>query len=95
MKPKISKNLMFLTTKKEIWENSQQTYSRKRDSTLIYELKNQVSSTKQGVMSITEYNNWMTRLWLEIDHNLDLKLECSCDIQAVQELLENDRVSSN
>jgi len=59
---------------------------------LIYELKKQVSSTQQGGMSVTEYYNQMNGFWLEIDHNRDLKLECSHDIQVVQGLLENDRV---
>jgi len=92
IKLEISKNLMFLTTAKAIWENLQQTYSKKKDAELIYELKNQVSSTKQGGMFVTEYYNWMIGLWLQIDHNCDLQLECSHDIQVVQELIENDPV---
>ena len=92
MKPEISKNLIFFTTAKEIWENLQQTYSKKKDAALIYELKKLISSTQQGGMSVTEYYNQMNGFWLEIDHNWDMKLECNHDIQVVQELLENDRV---
>lgn len=45
---------MFLSTAKKIWEAIQQTYSKVRDATQIYELKTKVHNTKQGTLSITE-----------------------------------------
>ena len=46
MKLEISKNLMSFATARAIWENLQQTYSKKKDTTLTYKLKIQVGSTK-------------------------------------------------
>ena len=67
---KIEKNIfsISLSFQKAIWETLQQTYSNKKDNMLVYELKVQVATTKQGNMSVIDYYNRMTGLRLEIYH---------------------------
>lgn len=67
MQPDISRNYMFLSTAREIWEVAKQTYSKVQDASVIYEVKTKISSTKQGRMTVTENYNSMNGLWLEYD----------------------------
>lgn len=62
------KNYMFLPTAKGIWETVCQTYSKVQDAGLIYEIKARISTTKQGILSVTKHYNMMTGFLLEMDH---------------------------
>ena len=68
MLPEISGTCMFLTTAKEIWETIRQTYSKVRDAAQIYEIKQKISTTKQGTRSVIEYYNLLKSLWQEMDY---------------------------
>jgi len=59
MMPEVSGPYMFRTTAKDIWEVVRQTYSKVKDVALIYEIKTKLSVTKQGTMSVIEYDNIM------------------------------------
>lgn len=62
MQPDISRNYMFLNTAKEVWETVQQTFSKVRDASVIFEVKTKINSTKQGPLTVTEYYNQMRGL---------------------------------
>lgn len=63
-------------------------YSNRQDIAVIYELKTKASSMKQGTMSVTDYYNVMTGLWLEIYHYQYLKMKCSDDVKTLQEFVK-------
>ena len=71
MQPEVSKNYMFLSTAKDIWETVKRTYSNVPDASIVYEIKTKISSTKQGSLSMTDYYNKMNGFWLELDHYQD------------------------
>ena len=47
MTPEISDTCMFLATAKNIWDAIQQTYSKARDATQVYEVKEKMIAAKQ------------------------------------------------
>ena len=68
MLPEVSKNCMFLTTTREIWETVCQTYSKMHDASFIYNVKTRIKTIKQGTLLIIEYYNIMKGLCLELDY---------------------------
>ena len=92
MQPELSKNYMFLSTAKDIWEMVKRTYSKVQDASVVYEIKTKIRSTRQGAMSVTEYYNKMNGFWLELDHYQDIKLMCSEDTIIITSILERDRI---
>lgn len=63
----ISDTHMFLAFAKEIWDAIWQTYIKVHDVTQIYEVKEQISGTKQGNQSIMKYLSLLQGLWQEND----------------------------
>jgi len=68
MIPENSDTCMFLNSSKEIWKIEEQTYSKAKDATQMYEVKVKTVGTKQGNKSVTEYANQLKSLWMELDH---------------------------
>lgn len=64
----VSKNFMFLSLAKEIWDTVSQTYSKVQDALVIFEIKTKISGIRQGPVTVIEYHNRMKGLWLELDH---------------------------
>jgi len=79
MTQEISRNCMFFSTTKEIWENLSQTYSMKKDTTACYGIENKVLYTKQGSLSVTDYYGTLNGLWIELDQYQDLKMTFTAD----------------
>ena len=92
MQPEVSKNYMFLSSAKDIWEMVRCTYSMIQDASVIYEIKMKLHSTKQGASSITKYYNKMNGFWLELNHYLNIKMECGKDATTLHLIFERDRV---
>jgi len=92
MQPDVSRNYMFLSTAREIWEVAKQTYSKVQDVSVIYEVKTKISSTKQGGMTVTEYYNSMNGLWLELDQYQKIKMVCSADAATLNKIMERNRI---
>ena len=46
MLPEVSDTFMFLPTSKEIWDATEQTYSKVKDAARIFEIKTKISATK-------------------------------------------------
>jgi len=90
MQPKVSKNFMFLSLAKEIWEIVRQTYSKVEDASMIFEIKSKIGGTKQGQLTVTEYYNRVRGLWLELDHYQDIKMVCSEDATTLNRIFERD-----
>ena len=79
MQPEVSRNYIFLSNAKDVWETVRHIYSKVQDATIIFEIKMKLSSTKQGSLTIIEYYNKMNGLWLELDHYQDIKMVCGKD----------------
>ena len=92
MQPEISRTCMFLSRAKEIWESVYHTYSKVRDATQMFELKTRIHSTKQSILSITEYCNVIKSLWLGLDQYQNLRMQCSIAATIHQEFIERERV---
>lgn len=63
MTPMIIDTCMFLAIVKDVWDTVQQTYSKARDTTQVYEVK--------VMSSVTEYIKVFITLMLEIDNMSD------------------------
>ena len=92
MQPEVSRNYMFLSSTKDIWEMVRRTYSKIQDASVIYEIKMKLHNTNQGVSTITEYYNKMNGFWLELDHYQNIKMECRKDATILYSIFERDRV---
>ncbi|KAK3417008.1 hypothetical protein EUGRSUZ_H02766 [Eucalyptus grandis] len=92
MQPEISKNYIFLSTAKDIWEAVCQSHSKVQDVGVIYELKMKASTTKQDNHSVMEYYDLMRGIWLEIDHNLNIQMRCPEDTNTLRNHMERDRI---
>ena len=88
MTPEISRNCMFFSTAKEIWENLCQTYSMKKDTAAWYEIENKIFHTSQGSLSVTNYYGMLNGLWIELDQYQNLKMKCTYDSIALTQFLE-------
>ncbi|KAL5787124.1 hypothetical protein ACOSP7_004073 [Xanthoceras sorbifolium] len=51
MTPEISETCMFLSSAKDIWEATRQTYSKVKDAAQVYKIKTKTSSIRQGSKS--------------------------------------------
>ena len=92
MTPKISDTCMFLATAKDIWDAIQQTYSKARDATQVYEVKVKTIVAKQGSKTVTEYANQLKTLWQELGHYRMIKTICPEDAVVLKDFVEQDRV---
>nr|KYP41478.1 hypothetical protein KK1_037163 [Cajanus cajan] len=92
MTPEISRNCMFFSNAKEIWENHRKTYSMKKDTAACYEIESKIFNTKQGSLSVTDYYGTLNGLWIELDQYQNLKMKCTVDSDALTEFLERVRV---
>ncbi|KAJ1396248.1 hypothetical protein SESBI_32748 [Sesbania bispinosa] len=92
MTPEISRNCMFFANAREIWDNLSQTYSMKKDIVACYELENKIFSTKQGVLSVTDYYSVLNGLWIELDQYQNLKMKCTADSATLTEFIDRARI---
>ncbi|XP_047179225.1 uncharacterized protein LOC124846055 [Vigna umbellata] len=92
MVQEISDTCMFLTSTKAIWNATEQTYSKAKDTAQIYEVKVKTMATKQGTKTITEYANQLKSLWMELDNYRVIKAKCYEDSTILREYIEQDRV---
>ena len=54
--------------------------------------KTRIHSTKQSILSITEYCNVIRSLWLGLDQYQNLRMQCSIAATIHQEFIERERV---
>ncbi|KAJ1417838.1 hypothetical protein SESBI_16299 [Sesbania bispinosa] len=92
MTPEISRNCMFFASAREILDNLSQTYSMKKDIVACYELENKIFSTKQGVLSVTDYYSVLNGLWIELDQYQNLKMKCTTDFATLTEFIDRARI---
>ncbi|XP_050878255.1 uncharacterized protein LOC127082074 [Lathyrus oleraceus] len=65
--PEISRNCMYLSSAKAVWEYLRHSYSMKQNMSACYDLKRKIFNTKQGNLSITEYFGVLNGFWIELD----------------------------
>ena len=70
----------------------QQTYSKARDATQVFEVKVKTIAAKQGSKTITKYANPLKTLWQELDHYRVIKTKCLEDASILKDFIEQDRV---
>ncbi|KAJ1386917.1 Retrotransposon gag domain [Sesbania bispinosa] len=92
MTPEISRNCMFFASGREIWDNLSQTYSMKKDIVACYDLENKIFSTKQGVLSVTDYYSVLNGLWIELDQYQNLKMKCTANSATHTEFIDRARI---
>ena len=88
MTPKICDTCMFLATTKDIWDPIQQTYSKARDVTQVYEVKVKTIAAKQESKTVTEYANQLKALWQELDHYRVIKTKCLEDVVVLKDFIK-------
>ena len=67
MIPEVSRNCMFLSFSREIWDVLHQTFYTKQVIATCYELKTKIFSTKHGTIPVIDYYATLTGLWIELD----------------------------
>jgi len=92
MTEEISDNCMFLGTTKNIWKSLEESYSKAKDATQIYDVKVKTMGAKQGNKTITQYANHLKTLWMELDQYRVIKAKCSEDTTTLMEYIEQDKV---
>src|SRR6266487_2360674 len=90
--PEISRNCMFLSTARAIWDYLSCSYSMKQDMSACYDLKRKIFNSKQGNLPVTEYFGALNALWIELDQYQNLKMECSNDAAILNAVVERDRI---
>ncbi|XP_052206803.1 LOW QUALITY PROTEIN: 1-phosphatidylinositol-3-phosphate 5-kinase FAB1B-like [Diospyros lotus] len=90
MQPEISRNFMFLSTAKAVWEIAQQTYSKLQDASVIFEVKIKITATKQSQLTVMDYYNLMRGLWLELDQYQPIKMVCREDAATLNRIIKRD-----
>ena len=67
MEPKMGRTYLFYETTKEIWDLVQEMFSDLKNSSQCFELRLAIRTTKQGMISVTEYFNILVELWHEMN----------------------------
>ena len=88
----ISHTCMLQVTTNDIWDAIQQTYSKVRYATQVYEVKVKTIVAKQGSKTIIEYVNQLKALQQELDHYRVIKTKCLEDAVVLKDFIEQDRV---
>lgn len=70
MKSEFSRQHLFLKTSKQVWDFVSQTYSKVRNTTQVYELKQVISWLKKGDLPSIEHYSTVKQMWEEMDHYL-------------------------
>ncbi|KOM37598.1 hypothetical protein LR48_Vigan03g098000 [Vigna angularis] len=91
MVPDISRNYMFHSSAKEIWDDLQNTFSLKKDFAACYDIESRIFNTKQGSLSVSEYHGILNGLWIELDQYQTIKI-CKTDAAAHAEVVERGRI---
>ncbi|XP_020240380.1 uncharacterized protein LOC109819166 [Cajanus cajan] len=91
MIPEISRNYMFHSSAKEIWDDLQSTFSLKKDFAACYDIESRIFNTKQGSLSVSEYHGILNGLWIELDQYQTIKM-CKTDAAAHGEAMERGRI---
>ncbi|KOM56062.1 hypothetical protein LR48_Vigan10g195400 [Vigna angularis] len=91
MVPEISRNYMFHSSAKEIWDDLQNTFSLKKDFAACYDIESRIFNTKQGSHSVSEYHGILNGLWIELDQYQTIKM-CKTDAAAHAEVVERGRI---
>ena len=68
------------------------TFFYDSDTSQVYDLKRQVTRTRQNGGSIESYYNTLQRLWREIDFRRLNPMKCVEDIQIYNSNIQEDRV---
>ena len=92
MVSKTSNTCVFFTLIKEIWDAVNETYSKLRDMTQIFEIKTRVSATRQDNHSVTKYANILKSQWQELDHYQCLKMMRSEDAALLKRFVEKEKI---
>jgi len=92
MTPEISRNCMFCSITKDIWENLCQTYSMKKDTAACYEIEHKIIHTSQRSLLVTNYYGMLNGLWIELDQCQNLRMKCTNDSIALVKFLERVRI---
>lgn len=66
----------------------------KNDIIVCYEIQSKIFMTKQGSLSVTEYYETLSGLWMEFDQYQNLKMTCKCnaDSVALAQFIEQERI---
>ena len=65
-----------------------------RDAAHIYEIKAKIGATKQGIFSVTKYNNIMKSLWSKLDYYQNIKIKCNKDVAMMFKVLGKEDLPS-
>ena len=65
---------------------------RGEGSNFVYEIETKISATKQGTLSIIEYDKYEKKLRLELDYYQDIKIKCSEDAIMLQKFVKMERI---
>ena len=94
MEPKIAEIFTFTDNAKELWESVRDMYSQQNNVSRIYQLKKNISETKQGDKPFVEYMGILKTMWDELSHyqpsTTDLKtLQLQAEEDKILQLLAN------
>ena len=67
MDDSIGDSFLFYSTAKEIWDAVTLAYSDLENSSQLFELHNKARNLKQGELEVTQYFNFLKKLWQELD----------------------------
>ncbi|RDY11919.1 Copia protein, partial [Mucuna pruriens] len=91
MTSEISRNYMFYSSIRVIWENLIETYSTKMDFAAYYDIESKIFNSKQGTLSVIKYYGTLNELWIELYQYQELKM-CKADSIAYTGLVERGRI---
>ena len=72
-------NFMYYKSAKEIWDAAKETYSNKDNTSEVFEIEGTLHDLRQGELSVTEYFNFLNKLWQQLDICEELEWKCPED----------------
>ena len=69
-------NFMYYKSAKEICDAAKETYSNKDNTSKVLEIEGTLHDLRQGEFSVTEYFNFLNKLWQQLDICEELEWKC-------------------
>lgn len=88
----IGDNFMLYETAREIWEAVWESYSNHDNTSTIFEVESFLHELRQSEMNVTQYYNFLTRSWQQLDAFEDYQWSCSEDAKKFRTFVKQKRI---
>lgn len=92
MTSEIGENFLPYKSANEIWNTAKELYSKKENTSEIFDIEATLQDLKQRDLSVTQYYNTLTPHWQQLDVFEEHEWSCSDDAKKFREFVKRMRI---